>query len=406
MRLTIDRLGHLGDGIAPGPVFVPRALPGEVVEGDVAHGRMDRPAIIAPSPDRRSVPCRHYDSCGGCALMHATDAFVSGWKVEVVRAALAGQGLAAPIRAVHTSPERSRRRAVLAGRRTKKGAIVGFHGRASGTLVDLADCHVLDPRLTAALPGLRRLTEAGASRKGELALTLTLSEGGLDLSARGGKAPDRDLRLTLAALADDLDLARLTWDGETIAARRPALQRFGRALAVPPHGAFLQATREGEAALLAAVRAAVGPARRVADLFAGAGTFGLPLAEEAEVHAAESDRDMIAALTAAWRQTSGLHGVTAEARDLFRRPLLPDELTRFDAVMLDPPRAGAEAQVREVAASKVPVVAYVSCNPVTFARDAHNLAQGGFALDWIEVVDQFRWSVHVELAARLSRTKR
>jgi 23S rRNA (uracil1939-C5)-methyltransferase len=406
VRLTIERLGHLGDGVAPGPVFVPRALPGEVVEGDVVQGRMKRPAIITPSPDRRSAPCRHYASCGGCALMHATDAFVSDWKAEVVRAALAGQGLAAPIRAVHTSPERSRRRAVLAGRRTKKGAIVGFHGRASGTLVDLADCHVLDPCLTAALPGLRRLTETGASRKGELSLTLTLSEGGLDLSANGGKEPDQDLRLTLAALAEDLDLARLTWDGETLAARRPALQRFGRALAVPPHGAFLQATREGEAALLAAVRTAVGPARRVADLFAGAGTFSLPLAEQAEVHAAESDRDMIAALTAAWRQTSGLHGVTAEVRDLFRRPLLPDELARFDAVVLDPPRAGAEAQVREVAASKVPVIAYVSCNPISFARDAHVLAQGGFALDWIEVIDQFRWSTHVELAARLFRTKR
>lgn len=406
MRLTIERLGHLGDGIAPGPVFVPRALPGEVVEGDVVQGRMNRPAIITPSADRRSAPCRHYASCGGCALMHATDAFVSDWKAEVVRAALAGQGLAAPIRAVHTSPERSRRRAVLAGRRTKKGAIVGFHGRASGTLVDLADCHVLDPRLTAALPGLRRLTEAGASRRGELTLTLTLSEGGLDLSANGGKEPDQDLRLTLAALADDLDLARLTWDGETLAARRPALQRFGRALAVPPQGAFLQATREGEAALLAAVRTAVGPARRIADLFAGAGTFSLPLAEQAEVHAAESDRDMTTALTAAWRQTSGLHGVTAEARDLFRRPLLPDELARFDAVVLDPPRAGAEAQVREVAASKVPVIAYVSCNPISFARDAHILARGGFALDWIEVIDQFRWSTHVELAARLFRTKR
>ncbi|WP_284163887.1 class I SAM-dependent RNA methyltransferase [Frigidibacter sp. SD6-1] len=404
MRVTIDRLGHLGDGIAAGPVYVPRALPGEVVEGEVSDGRMDAPAIVTPSPDRRRAPCPHYAACGGCALMHATDSFVEGWKADVVRAALAAQGLAAPIRAIHTSPERSRRRATFSGRRTKKGAIVGFHGRASGTLADLSDCHLVLPSITALLPALRELTIAGGSRKGEMALTVTATEAGADVAVTGGKPLEPALFTDLAAIAERADLARLTWEGEPVAARRPATQRFGGTLVEPPSGSFLQATREGEAALLAAARAALGGASRIADLFSGAGTFSLPLAAAAEVHAVESERAMLAALDRAARHARGLRRISTEARDLFRRPLLPDEIDRYDAILLDPPRAGAEAQVSEIAASRTRTVAYVSCNPVSFARDARILSDAGFTLDWIEVVDQFRWSTHVELAARLTRT--
>ena len=404
MRLTIERLGHHGDGIAEGPVFVPRTLPGEVVEGEVSGGRMESPSIITSSPVRRRAPCPHYATCGGCALQHATDDFVAGWKVQVVTSALVAQGLEATLRPVATSPERSRRRASLSGRRTKKSAIVGFHGRASGTLVDLKDCILLRPRLVAMLPHLRAVTEAGSSRKGELTLTVSESEGGVDLAVTGGKPMDAALFSTLAALAEGADLSRITWEGEPVATRRPPVQRFGQALVQPPAGAFLQATGEGEAALLAAVRDAVGHAKRIADLFAGAGTFSLPLAERAEVHAAESEKPMLQALDAGFRQTPGLHRVTTEARDLFRRPILPDELNRFDAVVLDPPRAGAEAQVRELVQSRVPVIAYVSCNPVTFARDARILADHGWRLDWVQVVDQFRWSPHVELAARFARS--
>ncbi|MEZ5885850.1 MAG: class I SAM-dependent RNA methyltransferase [Paracoccaceae bacterium] len=410
MRVTIDRLGHLGDGIAAGsgsgPVYVPRALPGEVVEGEVTEGRMNAPAILTPSPDRRRAPCPHYAACGGCALMHATDGFVEGWKADVVRAALAAQGLPAPIRAIHTSPERSRRRATFSGRRTRKGAIVGFHGRASGTLADVMDCHLLVPSITALLPILRDLTIAGGSRKGEMSLTVTATEAGADLAVSGGKPLEPALFSELAVLAERADLARLTWDGEPVAHRRPATQRFGGTLVEPPSGSFLQATREGEAALLAAARAATGGAGRIADLFSGAGTFSLPLAEGAEVHAVEAEKAMLTALDRAARHAQGLHRITTEARDLFRRPLLPDELDRFDAILLDPPRAGAEAQVAEIAASRARTVAYISCNPVSFARDARILSDAGLALDWIEVVDQFRWSTHVELAARLIRPTR
>ncbi|MGB7267943.1 MAG: class I SAM-dependent RNA methyltransferase [Albidovulum sp.] len=406
MKVTIERLGHLGDGIAEGPVFVPGALPGEVVEGEVSEGRMAAPKIVAPSPNRRRAPCVHYASCGGCSLMHAHDPFVADWKAGVIRAALAAQDLDAPITAIATSPERSRRRAVLSGRRTKKGAIVGFHGRASGALVDLGGCILLHPDLMACLPLLRQITDIGTSRKAELSLNVTRTEGGVDLAVTGGKPLDAGLIAALAGLAEGAGLARLTWDGETVAAHRPAAQRMGAALVTPPPGAFLQATAEGEAALVAAVRRASGPAKRIVDLFSGAGTFALPLSEAAEVHAVESEAPMLAALDAGWRHATGLHRVTTEARDLFRRPLLPDELAKFDAAVLDPPRAGAEAQVAEIAQSGLKRLAYVSCNPVTFARDAKVLVAAGFRLDWVEVVDQFRWSTHVELAAGFSRPKR
>lgn len=403
MRLTIERLGHLGDGIGAGPIFVPRALPGEVVEGTVSAGRIEAPSIVTPSPDRHRAPCPHYAACGGCALMHATDDFVAAWKTGVVTGALAAHDLRPTLHPIQTSSDRSRRRATLAGRRIKKGSIIGFHGRASGTLVDLQDCALLLPALQASLPTLRAVTEAGSSRKGELALTVTATEGGVDLAVAGGKPLDADLFSTLAALAEAADLARLSWEGEVIAARRPAAQRFGVALVTPPAGAFLQATHDGEAALLSAVRQAVGSARRIADLFSGAGTFSLPLADRAEVHAAEALPEMIAALQAGARATQGLRPVTTEVRDLFRRPLLPDEIDRFDAVVLDPPRAGAESQVREIVRSKLRVLAYVSCNPQTFARDAHILTAAGFTLNWVQPVDQFRWSTHVELAAAFSR---
>ncbi len=403
MRVTIDRLGHLGDGIAPGPIFVPMTLPGEVVEGEVEGDRMRAPRIVTPSPDRVAPGCRHYRSCGGCALMHASDDFVSNWKVGVVRAALDAQGLEAAFRSVLTSLPNSRRRATFSGRRTKKGALVGFHGRASDTLVAVPDCRLLDPDLIAALPILEKITVAGASRKGALSLTATLTEGGIDLAVSGGKQLEQRLFSALASIAGGSGLARLSWDGEIVVSNTPAAQRFGGVIVVPPAGAFLQATRDGEAALVRAVRAAIPAARRVVDLFAGSGTFSFPLAGMAEVHAVEGDAAMLAALDSGWRQAEGLHRVTTEARDLFRRPLMADELAQFDAVVVDPPRAGAEAQSRELSVSCVPTIAAVSCNPVTFARDARILCDGGYHIDWVRVVDQFRWSPHIELVARFCR---
>ena len=279
---------------------------------------------------------------------------------------------------------------------------MGFHARGSDAIVAIPSCHLLHPALMAALPACEALAAAGGSRAGEVALALTLTGAGVDVAVSGGKAPDAALRAGLAGLAEAHGLARLTWGGETLALRAAPAITIGRARVVPPPGAFLQATAEGEAALLAAVRAAVGGARRVADLFAGLGTFALPLAEGAEVLAVEGDADLTAALDAGWRGAAGLRRVTAQARDLFRRPLEGADLVPHEAVVIDPPRAGAEAQTRAIAAARVPVVAAVSCNPVTFARDARILADAGYALDWVQPVDQFRWSAHVELAARFS----
>ena len=402
-RTTVERLGHLGDGIAPGPIFVPGALPGEVVTGRPEGDRLHEVKILTPSPARVRPPCRHFGSCGGCSLQHASDALLADWKVQVVRDALGAQGLEAPVTLVSVSPARSRRRAVLAGRRTRKGAIVGFHGRASGALVEIPDCQLLHPDLMAAIPALAALTLAGASRKGELSLALSRAAAGVDVAVTGGKDPGAELQGTLADIARAHDLARLSWNGEIVVQRRAPVQPFGAARVAVPPGAFLQATEAGQAALVAAVARHVAGAKNVVDLFAGCGTFALPLAASAQVHAVEASAQMLAALDHGWRHARGLKRVTTEARDLFRRPLTAAELARFDAAVIDPPRAGAAAQVAELAASDIEQIAHVSCNPVSFARDARVLAEAGFAPGPVAVVDQFRWSAHVELVAGFRR---
>ncbi|MFV0386440.1 class I SAM-dependent RNA methyltransferase [Paracoccus sp. (in: a-proteobacteria)] len=402
---TVERLGRRGDGVARSPEAValaPLTLPGEVIEGEAADGRIPAPRILTPSVDRVKPACGHYRACGGCSLMHASEGFTAAWKRQVVEAAVAAQGMAVGVAGIHVSPAGSRRRAVLSGRRTKKGALVGFHARASDTITDLAACPVLHPRIVALLPLLRRIVMAGGSRSGEMSLAVIHGPAGADLAVRGGKPMAPALFQTLAALADEGDLARIDWDGQAITRRPPALP-MGRAQVVPPPGAFLQATAEGEAALLAAVRDMTRGAVRIADLFAGCGTFTLPLAETAQVHAVEGLAAPLAALDAGWRGAPGLQRVTTEARDLARRPLLAGELAGFDAIVIDPPRSGAEAQCREIARSDVPRIAFVACDPVNFARDARILAEGGYDLTRLLVVDQFRWSPHVETVAGFHR---
>ena len=408
MRITIDRLGHLGDGIAQtesGTIYASGLLPGEVAEGDLQGDTLVNTRIVTPSSLRVKPPCSHARTCGGCLMQHAADPFVAEWKEGIIRGALAGQGLEAPFRPIATSPARTRRRATLTGRKTKGGALVGFHARASDMLLPVPNCQLLHPDLIATFPGLEALVRLGGSRTTELQLTVTRSLAGADVAVTGGKELDSTLRLELARVTEAHSFARLTWSGETVALRASPVQRMGRALVTPPPGAFLQATAEGETALLQAVALAIGSARKMTDLFAGCGTFALPLAERAEVHAVEGEAAMTAALDKAARQTEGLRRVTVETRDLFRRPLEPDEFKGVEAVVIDPPRAGAEAQVARLSLAKVPVIAMVSCNPVTFARDARALCQAGYRLDWVQAIDQFRWSAHVELAARFVLTK-
>ena len=402
-QVTIDRLGHQGDGLVSGAQerFVPFTLPGEVVTLD-ADGALA--SLHTPSPERVEPVCAHFGTCGGCAVQHASDRFVAAWKVNIVRRALAARGIEMQAGGIATSPPGTRRRAVFGGRRSRKGGVtIGFHARATNTLIDITECPVTDPRILAARPALEALTGLGASRTAAIRLSVTLSAAGLDVAVDEASPLDRKLEPKLAAIASEHGLARLSWNGEIVVTPSQPVQRMGRAQVVPPPGAFLQATPHGQAALTATVRQAVGRANRVVDLFAGCGTFTLPLSESAEVHAVENDAPMLEALQTAWRRVGGLSRVTVEARDLFRRPLLPLELKGFEAAVIDPPRAGAAAQVAQLASSDVPVIAFVSCNPVTFARDAQVLVEAGFQMGPVRVVDQFRWSPHVELATTFTR---
>ncbi|WP_118136468.1 class I SAM-dependent RNA methyltransferase [Oceanicella sp. SM1341] len=405
-ELRIDSLGHLGDGIAAGPdgpVMVPFALPGERVRGEIIEGRMPGAEILEPAPERVVPHCPQFGLCGGCSVQHLADSAVESWKAETVRRALAARGLEAEIAGVETSPPLSRRRAVLSARRTKTGVTLGFHARASDRLVPVEDCRVIDPALFAAREAVSALTRLGGSRKGEVKAHLTLSDAGIDIDLRGVKPLDGPMRIAAAALAAEHDLARLSWEGEVVAERRPPAIAMGSASVVPPPGAFLQATRAGEATLVSAVSRILSGIPQVADLFSGCGTFTLPLAAGADVHAVEGEASLLAALDTGWRRAPGLHRVTTERRDLFRRPLEAGELKRFGGVVIDPPRAGAKAQCEALAASAVPVIAAVSCSPASFARDARTLADGGYRLGPVTVVDQFRWTGHVELVAAFTR---
>ena len=402
--LRIERMGLFGDGVAKGPVHVVRALPGEVVSGEVKDGRMTRPKIDIPSAERVSPPCIHYRTCGGCALQHASDVTVAAFKTDVVRTALSARGIEAEVELVHTSPRRTRRRATFSGRRTKAGAILGFHAPQSDVLTDVTDCLVITPALGAALPLLRDMTRAFGSRRGEMKFAVTETVAGLDIDISGPPPPDA-LRLSeTAAVLRDAGVARLTWDGEVIAQfAAPAVRIAGVTVPLPPRG-FLQATEGGEAALIAEVLAGLsGMKGPVIDLFAGIGTFSFPLAARHPVHAVESDAAALGALDAGWRGGAGLQAVTTERRDLFRRPVLSDRLDDFAAAVIDPPRAGAAEQIAQTAASGLRCVVHVSCNPVTFARDAATLLAAGFVTDRVAVVDQFRWSSHVEMVSVFRR---
>ena len=405
--VTIERLGQQGDGVARGPLFVPLTLPGEVVSGTQEGDTLVDISIDTPSPDRIKAPCPHFRSCGGCQLQHASDDLVAEWKRELVVTALAVHGIETEVHPTLTSPDTSRRRATFTARRTKKGAMVGFHARKSDAIIPVPNCILVTPALASVAPLAEALAIAGASRKGALSVTVTEGIEALDIAVTGGKPLDGPLRVVLAGLCEAHRLARLTWDDELIGMRVPPAQAIGNTKVTPPPGAFLQATQHGQDTLTELVQNIVGDAKSVADLFAGCGTFALQLAETAEVLAVEGAPEMVKALDTGWRQALGLKRIRTEARDLFRRPLLPDELARFDAVVLDPPRAGAAAQIAELAKAKPATIAHVSCNPQTFARDAATLLDAGYVLEWVQPVDQFRWSAHVELVGsfRLSHTR-
>ncbi|QXQ07703.1 methyltransferase [Sphingosinicellaceae bacterium] len=394
----IVRIGGRGDGVTGDGRFVPFGVPGDRIGDD---------GMLVPGPDHLAPPCRHYPECGGCQLQHVSDPAYERWAIDRIVSALAGIPIG-HIEPIHLSPPRSRRRASL--RAVKRGGqlTLGFNAEASHRIVDLHECHVLRPELFALVAPLRRLL-GGILGDGRAAgVTLTLTDAGIDVLLAGIEATTLKQIERLTAFADAQALARLAVDNEdglTIISERaqPTLRFAGVPVALPP-AAFLQATADGEAALVAAVLAATIGAPRIADLFCGLGTFALPLAVRgARVLAADAAGTAVAALLPAAR-AAGLKLIT-EHRDLFRNPMAGPELDRFDAVVIDPPRAGAAAQTAALAASKVPLVVAVSCNPSTFARDARTLVDAGYDLQRLWPVGQFRWSTHVELVARFVRRR-
>jgi 23S rRNA (uracil1939-C5)-methyltransferase len=403
-RLVITRLGWRGDGIADtpaGPIYVPYALPGETVE--VAPWHPDRRHFIkvdAASPDRIAPICPHFGVCGGCALQHLATARYRDWKRGLVSEALAQARLDVPIDDLVDAHGEGRRRAVFHARRGQRDVLeVGFAALRAHHVVAIDHCPILAPALGGAIETAWAIAEALAGTGKPLDIQVTATDAGLDVDVRGSGPLTPTRTSELGRLAERHKLARLTRHGEIVAQRAAPTLRIGRAQVTLPPGAFLQATAAGEAALAQLVMSHCEGAKTIADLFAGVGPFALRLAERARIWAADNDADAIAALARAAASTPGLKPIETQVRDLFRRPLAPVELKRFDAVVFDPPRQGAEAQARALAASTVARIVAVSCNAATFARDARILVDGGYRLVQVTPVDQFLYSAHVELVA-------
>lgn len=388
----ILRLAARGDGMTADCRPVPLTAPGDRVLAD---------GSIAPGPHHQAPPCRHFPTCGGCTLQHVDDAAYAAYLVERVAGALATQGLKADIRPPHLSAPRTRRRASLRAERFGKKILLGFNEGQSRKVVDLAECWILAPELFALLQPLRGLLAKFLADKRTAGVELALADQGIDLLLTGFEAEGLAAIEATNGFAEKHGLARVSIDSGYGAEARwepqPVTVTLGGVAVGLPAGGFLQATADGEAALLAAVREGVGEAKVIADLFAGLGTFALPLSASARVLAAEGARDAILSLKAAAARAG--RQLVADHRDLFRRPYTAAELSRFDAVVLDPPRAGAKEQAAELAKAGAQRIAYVSCNPATFARDAKMLVDGGWRLEWIRPIGQFRWTTHVELAS-------
>lgn len=416
--LRIGALGSQGDGIGEldgRPVYVPLAVPGDrvevVVEGPKGEGLAARIVRLEESgPDRVPPTCGHFGDCGGCGLQQLGAAAYSAWKSGLLPAALARRGLADPlIRSTIFVTPGTRRRAALSAINRDGRILLGFHARARHRVVDLVQCEILVPELMRLLPALRAAMARVLKGTRSADLLLTWTDSGADLLVTSAVDPDLAGREALIELAHAADVARIAWSRPTgipdpIIVRRPPAVTFGGISVRLPPGPFLQPSAAGEAALVAAVTEAARGAKVVADLFAGCGTFTFPLAATgAHVHAVEAALPAIEALSAAARGSGLGATVTTERRDLERRPLALDELAGFDAVVFNPPRAGAHAQARMLAGSKVPRVVAVSCNPATFARDARILVDGGYGIDWLQPIDQFPWTAHLEVVASFSR---
>jgi 23S rRNA (uracil1939-C5)-methyltransferase len=409
-RLLIDHVGHRGDGVsfAGGEnLFVPYTLGGETVEAGPVGGHLDRRQLLRieqPSPQRIKPFCRYFGACGGCAIQHWQMDAYRAWKRGIVVETLEHAGIQCEVADLVDAHGAGRRRVTLHARRGDDGELrTGFAAANSHAIVAIDDCPILDPALRGALDAARALAEALKPANKPLDIQVTAASNGLDVDVRGSGALNSSLIATLSGIAQRHGLARLTRHGELVLMREPPSIEIGAARVALPPGSFLQATVAGEETLAALVAGHCKRAKHIADLFCGVGPFALRLAAKAKVSAFDSDGGAVTALQKAATSASGFKPIKAETRDLFRRPLMPQELRDYDTVVFDPPRQGAQAQVKQLAASKIATVIAVSCNAATFARDARVLIDGGYALEGVTPVDQFRHTPHVELVARFSR---
>ncbi len=406
-EIQITKLGRQGDGIAEsdkGDIYIPLTLPGETVKADIEDDRGELLSIITPSEDRVKPICKHYQSCGGCGLQHLSQKAYIEWKQNVVIQAFSKAGLDINPEPVKSVPLKSRRRATMDIRRTKKTIQLGFHGRRSNDIVDLEECHIINETIHSQLPNLKNLLRPLLSRKGTSRLHMTSTLNGLDLSIDNvNKELSAELREELGQSARKFGIVRLTVDGETLFVQSPPVLKFSDIAVEISPGGFLQAVEAAEVSMTEIIMQAIGNAKKVADLFCGTGTFTFPMAKQAEVLAVEYDKATLKQLKHGYENAQGLKPIVTELRDLSQDPLSAKELNAFDAVVFDPPRAGAKAQAAAIAGSGVPTVVAISCNPATLARDIKMLIDGGYKLEHITPIDQFLYSSHIEAVAVLSR---
>jgi 23S rRNA (uracil1939-C5)-methyltransferase len=411
MKLVIDHVAHRGDGVAFADgeaVYVPGTLGGETVEVDHVPGhhpdRRRLVAITTASPERIEPFCQHFGVCGGCAIQHWQIDRYRAWKRDIVVETLRQARLDCEVAPLVDAHGAGRRRITVHARLGTHDVLkVGFAAAATHDIVPIDRCPILDPALAGALEAAWALAEPLTKIGKPLDIQVTATKNGLDIDVRGSGALPPAMVTTLSGTAAQHRLARLTRHGELVLMRYAPDITIGKAQVTLPPGSFLQATAAGEETLAGLVAGYIGKAKAIADLFCGVGPFALRLAAKARISAFDSDAGAVAALQKAASATAGLKPVKAEARDLFRRPLMPPELRDYDAVVFDPPRQGAQATATQLAASKVPVVIAVSCNAATFARDARILVDGGYRLESVTPVDQFKYTAHVELVARFSR---
>jgi 23S rRNA (uracil1939-C5)-methyltransferase len=411
--ITIDRLGAQGDGIASGkdgPVYVPFTLPGETVAIARVKNHGTVMSIASASADRREPVCRHFGpdgvngTCGGCTLQHMADIPYRAFKRQLVMDALKSKGLTAEVGEIVPAHPGERRRVVFAARKTEKDMLIGFNQAESHHIVAIEECPISSAGIMSRLPAIKAVGAAVATNANAFRIAVLETLSGLDLAVEGAsKLSDQQRRKAIEVVLGLRGIARVSLDGEILIEPAKPLVEFGGVKVSPPAGGFTQATKPAEEAMAELVLAHVGKAKRIADLFAGAGTFSLQLARIGRVHAVEGDGKAVAALDHAARNTQGLKPVTVEKRDLFRRPLMTSELKVYDAVVFDPPRAGAEFQCKELARSAVKKIVAVSCNPLTLARDLALLVEGGYRITSVTPIDQFLWTSHVEVVATLEK---